>query len=193
ELEKEINAAETLSKLEDLYLPYKPKRRTKATVAKEKGLAPLADVLLAQQAADVFAEAEKFVNAGLQVNTAEEALQGARDIVAEMISEDPGARDILRDQYKRSGIIRSRVIKGQEEAGEKFADYFEWEEKLSECPSHRMLAMRRGEKENVLIIDLAIDAETTIPLLEKKFITGRGACAAQLKDAIADGYKRLLQ
>src|SRR5690606_37678664 len=95
--------------------------------------------------------------------------------------------------YKRSAVIKSRVIKGKEEEGEKFSDYFEWEEKLADCPSHRMLAMRRGEKEDILFIDLAIDAETAIPPLVKKFITTRGDCAEQLREAIEDGYKRLLQ
>lgn len=193
ELEKEIRAAETLSKLEDLYLPYKPKRRTRATMAKEKGLEPLARLIFETQSCDPAAEAEKFIGADKQVSDVEEALAGARDIIAEMISEDAAARDMVRDLYKRSGIIRSRVIKGKEDEAAKFADYFEWEEKLFSCPSHRLLAMRRGEKEDFLILDLIIDEETAVSALEKKFIRTRGECAAELKLAIADGYRRLLQ
>jgi uncharacterized protein len=193
DLEKQIQAAETLSKLEDLYLPYKPKRRTRATMAKEKGLAPLADFILGNQNANPNAEAAKYVSEENKVDSVEEALEGARDIIAEVISEDVIAREMVRELYKRAGIIKSRVIKGKEEEAEKFSDYFEWEEKLSNCPSHRLLAMRRGEKEDFLILDLKIDTDDAIVSLEKKFVTGRGENASQVKLAIADGYKRLLQ
>lgn len=193
ELETQIGEADTLNKLEDLYLPYKPKRRTRATMAREKGLEPLAHLLLAQKCSDVHEQAASFVNAEKEVGSVDEALYGARDIVAEMMSEDAAARELIRDLYRRTGVIKSRVIKGNEEKGEKFSDYFEWEEKLATCPSHRLLAMRRGEKEDVLFIDLAIDGEAATAALEKKFIASRGPCAEQLKEAIADGYKRLLQ
>lgn len=193
ELANLIYEADTLSKLEDLYLPYKPKRRTKATVAREKGLAPLADYILEQKEDLVFEEAEKYISEEKEVKSVLDALQGARDIAAELISEDAVVRETIREQFKKTAIVKSRVIKGKEEIGEKFEDYFEWEEKLSTCPSHRMLAMRRGEKEDVLILDICIDEQEAILLIERKIIKSRGECATQLKLAIEDGYKRLLQ
>lgn len=192
ELKEKILAADTLSKLEDLYLPYKPKRRTKATIAREKGLEPLAHFILEQKNNDVFAEALNFVNKEKEVENPEEALQGARDIIAEIISEDAIVREGLRKLFKETAIIKSKVIKGKEEEGEKFEDYFEWEEKLANCPSHRMLAMRRGEKEDVLILDITIDEEAAHDLLKKQFVISRGECAQHIQMAIEDGYKRLL-
>ena len=192
ELNEKILEADTLAKLEDLYLPYKPKRRTKATVAREKGLEPLAQFIYAQTSPQVFEEALKFVDKEKGVENPDEALQGARDIIAEMISEDAVIRDLIREQFKRSAIIKSRVIRGKEEEGEKFEDYFEWEEPLAACPSHRMLAMRRGEKEDILILDIVIDEEQAVEAIQRKVITSRGEAADQIKEAIADGYKRLL-
>lgn len=192
ELKEKILEAETLSKLEDLYLPYKPKRRTKATIAKEKGLEPLALFILEQKSQSAFDEALKYVNAEKEVENPEEALQGARDIISEIMSEDAIIRDAIREQFKKTAIIKSKVIKGKEEAAQKFEDYFEWEEPLANCPSHRMLAMRRGEKEDFLIIDIVIDEENALNTIEKKMITSRGECAEQIKEAIVDGYKRLL-
>ncbi len=193
ELADKINAAETLSTLEDLYLPYKPKRRTKATMAREKGLEPLALLIMAQETRELFPEVLKFVNKELGVEHPDDALQGARDIIAEMISEDAVAREGMRVLFKRSAIIKSRVIRGKEEEGQKFEDYFEWEEPLMTCPSHRMLAMRRGEKEDVLILDIVIDDEVAHEQLKKQFITARNECSEQVALAIEDGYKRLLQ
>ena len=192
ELKEKILAADTLSKLEDLYLPYKPKRRTKATIAREKGLEPLAQLILEQKNNDVFAEALNYVSKEKEVENPEDALQGARDIIAEIISEDAIVREGLRKLFKETAIVKSRVIKGKEEEGEKFEDYFEWEEKLANCPSHRMLAMRRGEKEDVLILDITIDEDSAHDLLKKQFVTSRGECAQQIQMAIEDGYKRLL-
>lgn len=193
DLKAKILDAETLSKLEDLYLPYKPKRRTKATIAREKGLEPLAQLILEQKNNDVFAAALEFVNKEKDVESPEDALQGARDIIAETISEEAIVREGLRKLFKETAIVKSRVIKGKEEAGEKFEDYFEWEEKLANCPSHRMLAMRRGEKEDVLILDITVDEDSAHAILKKHFITTRGECAQQLQMAIEEGYKRLLQ
>ena len=193
ELREQILAAETLSKLEDLYLPYKPKRRTKATIAREKGLEPLAQFILAQTAQGVFEEAEKFISLEKEVTSVMDALQGARDIIAETINENAVVRESMRELFKSSGIIKSRVIKGKEEEGAKFEDYFEWEEKLMTCPSHRLLAMRRGEKEDVLILDIVVDDEEALQRIEKHIIHSRGECPNQLKEAIAEGYKRLLQ
>ena len=193
ELQVKIIAAETLSLLEDLYLPYKPKRRTKATMAREKGLEPLTHFILEQKSQLVFEEAEKYLSTEKEVSSVLEALQGARDIIAETVSEDAIIRENMRELFKRNCIIKSKVIRGKEEAGEKFSDYFEWEEKLMSCPSHRLLAMRRGEKEDVLILDIVIDNEEATAIIEKKYIKARGECANQIKEAIEEGYKRLLQ
>ena len=192
ELKKLIFEAETLSKLEDLYLPYKPKRRTKATIAKEKGLESLAHFILEQKNNFIFEEAEKFISIEKGVNSVIEALEGARDIIAEIISENALVRESIRDLFKKTANIKSKVIKGKEDVGEKFNDYFQWEEKLMSCPSHRLLAMRRGEKEDILILDLVVDTDEALLLIEKKIITSRGEAANQLKESIIDGYKRLL-
>ncbi|HQQ93255.1 MAG TPA: Tex family protein [Bacteroidia bacterium] len=193
ELRKSLLEAETLSRLEDLYLPYKPKRRTRASIAREKGLEGLALVIQAQKSPDPFTDARVYVDPEKDVNSAEDALQGARDILAEQISEDVLVRDKLRELIKSKGVIRSRVIKGKEEAGEKFKDYFNWEEKFSDCPSHRMLAMRRGEKEDVLMLDIVCEETDALQPIYHQFINTRGACAEQFRLAIDDGYKRLLQ
>jgi uncharacterized protein len=193
ELANSIYDAETLSKLEDLYLPFKPRRRTKATIAREKGLEPLALFILEQKSNLVFEEAEKYLSDEKEVKSVLEALQGARDIIAEIISEDAIVRETIREQFKKTATIKSKLIRGKEEAGEKFEDYFEWEEKLATCPSHRMLAMRRGEKEDILILDITIDNEEALNLIQRKIITSRNECANQIKEAIEDGYKRLLQ
>ena len=192
ELKKLIFEAETLSKLEDLYLPYKPKRRTKATIAKEKGLDSLAHFILEQKNNFIFEEAEKFISIEKGVHSIIEALEGARDIIAEIISENALVRESIRDLFKKTANIKSKVIKGKEDVGEKFNDYFEWEEKLMTCPSHRLLAMRRGEKEDILILDLVVDNDEALSIIEKKIITTRGEAANQLKESIIDGYKRLL-
>ena len=192
ELKKLIFEAETLSKLEDLYLPYKPKRRTKATIAKEKGLESLAHFILEQKNNFIFEEAEKFISIEKGVHSVIEALEGARDIIAEIISENALVRESIRDLFKKTANVKSKVIKGKEDVGEKFNDYFQWEEKLMSCPSHRLLAMRRGEKEDILILDLVVDTDEALSLIEKKIITSRGEAANQLKESILDGYKRLL-
>lgn len=193
ELKAQLLEAETLSKLEDLYLPYKPKRRTKATIAREKGLEPLAGFLLDQQSDRVNEEAQKYISEEKGVLTEEGALEGARDIIAEIMSENALVREEIRELFKKTAILKSRVVKGKEESGEKFRDYFEWDEKLMTTPSHRMLAMRRGEKEDVLILDIVVDNDEALALIEKKMVHTRGAAAAQIKQAVADGYKRLLQ
>lgn len=193
ELRAKIVAADNILALEDLYLPYKPKRKTRATAAREKGLEPLALKLMEQSNFDVHAEAAKYIDAEKGVADADDALDGARDILAEMISEDSETRDMLRKLFREQGLVRSRVVAGKEEEGEKFQDYFNWDEKLMSCPSHRMLAMRRGENEGVLMLDIAPDAETAIAMVEKKFVKGRGEVADQMKAAVVGSYKRLLQ
>ncbi len=192
-LRKQIEAAETMAVLEDLYLPYRPKRRTKATVAKEKGLEPLAQRIFEQESFDVTAEAEKYIDAEKEVNSAEEALQGARDIIAEWVNEDQEVRAKVRELFQKAGIIVSRVIKGKEEEGQKYRDYFEWEEPVAKVPSHRMLAMRRGEKEMILSLDITPPEEDALQLMESIVITGSNEASEHVQTALKDGYKRLLK
>ncbi|HXU27074.1 MAG TPA: Tex family protein [Bacteroidia bacterium] len=193
DLKEKILDAETISKLEDLYLPYKPKRRTKATIAREKGLEPLAQFILAQGNASLDDEAAKFISAEKEVISIEDALHGARDIIAEIITEDVNAREQTRNLFKQKATIKSKVVRGKEEEGAKFEDYFDWEEPLAQCPSHRLLAMRRGEKEDFLFLDIKPPVDDAIDILNRIFIKSKNACADQLKLAIEDGYGRLLQ
>ncbi|HTH83225.1 MAG TPA: Tex family protein [Mucilaginibacter sp.] len=193
ELEKQINEAETMVLLEDIYLPYRPKRKTRATAAREKGLQPLADLLFAQNKFDITTEAEKYISEEKGVATAEDALAGARDIIAEQISEDAAARTNLRELFMQKGSFKSRVVPGKEVEGAKYKDYFEWEEPVKSTPSHRVLAMRRGEKEEILYLDVLPPEDEAIAQLEKAFITGHNDAANQVTQAIADGYKRLLR
>ncbi|MEY3450590.1 MAG: hypothetical protein RL711_415 [Bacteroidota bacterium] len=193
ELKAKVEGALTMSELEDIYLPYKPKRRTKATIAKEKGLEPLATLLFKQEQLNVLAEAEKYIDTEKLVNTVDEALQGARDIMAEWISEQQEVRVKLRYHFLNKGVLKSKVIAGKEEAAQKFKDYFEWEEAMKNVPSHRLLAMRRGEKELFLALDIVPIEEEVIHDLEKLCIKGINESAYQVKLAIADSYKRLLK
>lgn len=193
ELRDKILAADLITTLEDLYLPYKPKRKTRATIAREKGLEPLAEVLLKQQNIDVQAEAEKYINAEFEIADADDALDGARDILAEWISENPEAREGLRKLFNSAALIRSRVVAGKQEAGEKYRDYFEWDENLMNAPSHRILAMRRGEDEGILMLDIAPNADDAIDLLEQLFIKANNDAAEQVRAAITGAYKRMLQ
>lgn len=193
ELEAKIDAAETLAELEDIYLPYKPKRKTKATVAKEKGLEPLATLIFDQTNVDVPAEAEKYVNEEKEVKNAEEALSGARDIIAEWINENAEIRAEIRELFLNTAIIQSKVIKGKEEEGQKYKDYFEWEEPLKNVPSHRMLAMRRGEKEMILSVDICPLEEEAIGVMEKQVVKNTYESAEQVKLAVRDCYKRLMK
>jgi uncharacterized protein len=193
ELQAQINAAETMVLLEDIYLPYRPKRKTRASIAREKGLQPLADLLFAQNKFDVEAEAEKYISEEKGVASLEEALGGARDIIAEHISEDAAVRTKIRELFMEKGSFKSKVITGKEAIGIKYKDYFEWEEPVKSAPSHRILAMRRGEKEEILFLDVLPPEDEAIAQLEKAFITGNNAAADQVKQAITDGYKRLLR
>lgn len=192
ELKEKIEGAETLTELEDIYLPYRPKRRTRATVAKEKGLEPLGQVLFLQETVDVNAEAEKFIDAEKGVNTIDEALQGARDIIAEWVSENQEAREKMRDLYQNKGVFISKVVSGKEEEGIKYRDYFEWREPINAAPSHRVLAMRRGENEGFLTLKAEPETEEAIMTLQNIFVKDSNDSAAQVKMAIDDSYKRLL-
>jgi uncharacterized protein len=192
-LEKQVNEAETMARLEDIYLPYKPKRRTKATIAREKGLEPLAKLLYEQTNLDPYAKAVGFVDAEKQVEDIEQALQGARDIMAEWINEDQEVRARMRRFFQEKAVFKARVYPGKEEEAQKYRDYFEWEEPVAKAPSHRVLAMRRGESEMFLMLDTVPSEEEAIELLGRQIITGRSESSEQVKLAIRDGYKRLLQ
>ncbi|RNL49556.1 Tex family protein [Pedobacter jejuensis] len=193
ELEKKINQAETISLLEDIYLPYKPKRKTRASMAKEKGLEPLALQIFDQQNFDLEALADTFIDAEKGVNSLDEALAGARDIIAEMISENAEARTKMRTYFQEKAVFKSEVIKGKEEEGIKYKDYFEWSEPVKTAASHRVLAMRRGEKELILRLDALPPAEDALAILENQFITANNSASRQVQQALEDGYKRLLE
>jgi uncharacterized protein len=193
ELEAQINAAETMVLLEDIYLPYRPKRKTRATAAREKGLQPLADLLMAQGKFDPEAEAAKYIDEEKGVKTLEEALAGARDIIAETVSENADVRTKVRELFIEKGTFQSKVIPGKEEAGIKYKDYFDWSEPVKSAPSHRVLAMRRAEKEEILYLDIQPPEEEAIALLNNAFVTGVNAASKEVELAISDGYKRLLK
>ena len=190
ELREKIDGALTMSELEDVYLPYKPKRRTRATIAREKGLEPLAVIIMKQQEQNPLQKAEEFLNDN--VGTVEEALAGASDIIAEWISEDEKARRQMRRLYEREAVIFSKVVKGKETEGIKFSDYYEWSEPLKKCPSHRLLAMRRGEVEGFLRLSVEPVEDNAIDLLDEIFIKARNASSAIVGKAITDSWKRLL-
>jgi len=193
ELKNKILAAETLQQLEDLYLPFKPKKKTRASVAREKGLEPLALQIFNQEDIDIPKEAEKYINAELGLNNIEDVLQGARDIIAEMINENADIREKLRTIFKEDAVITSKVMKGKEEEGIKYKDYFNWSEPLMQCPSHRMLAMRRGEKEDILYLDISIDEALAHNIISQFIIKRKNhPTAIELQKAIEDAYKRLL-
>ncbi|SHN12435.1 uncharacterized protein SAMN04488057_10784 [Cyclobacterium lianum] len=193
ELESRVQAAETMSLLEDIYLPYKPKRRTKGTIAREKGLEPLALQIFAQETGQPEALAESFVNEEKGVNNIEEALQGARDIMAEWINEDLDVRKKLRKLFIEEGKFTVKVIPGKEQEAIKYKDYFEWEEPIKSAPSHRVLAMRRGEKELFLMMDTGPADADALQLIEKNVLQASNSCALQVSMAVKDSYRRLLK
>ena len=191
-LEEQINAAQTISAIEDIYLPYKPKRKTRASEAKKKGLEPLALMILEQGHTAPDVEAAKFINAELGVASTAEALAGARDIIAEVVNENADTRTAMRKFFQQQGVFKSTVISGKEEEGIKYKDYFNWEEPVKSAPSHRVLAMRRAENESILKLEVLPPEEGAIDLLEKQFLKGNNENTQQVKLAIQDGYKRLL-
>ena len=198
ELEKRIKDCWESTTLEDIYLPYKPKRRTRAQVAREQGLEPLAQLLLLQRESDPKRAAQRFVVAGGSPADVHAALQGAQDIIAEQVSEDERSRNQVRAAFRREAFIESKVVKSKKDSDEaqKFSDYFEWEEPLKRCSSHRLLAMRRGESEGILRISLTIDDDEAVKRLKRNLppapSQGGGACRRLLEEAVEDGYKRLL-
>ncbi len=192
ELREKLNGADSMTKIEDIYLPFRPKRRTRATVAKEKGLEPLAVIIFAQNEVEPEDEARKFINNEKGVDSIDDALAGARDIIAEWVSEDQHAREKMRELYMTRGTVKSRVISGKEEDGIKYKDYYDWEEPVQNIPSHRMMAIRRGESEEFLILRIHPPEDEAINQLESIFVKGTGSASAQVQLAVHDSYKRLL-
>jgi len=193
ELKEKIMQAETMAVLEDIYLPYRPKRRTRATIAREKGLEPLAEIIFAQNpAVDPAIEAEAFVDQSKGVESVEDALAGARDIIAEWVSEEQTARAEIRKLFSSKGLFQTKVLKDKEEEGRKYEDYFDWQESVAKAPSHRVLAMRRGANEGFLRLQITAPEEQALQILERLFVKGHSACSVEVKEAVIDSYKRLL-
>ena len=191
ELKKRIEACWDATELEDIYLPYKPKRKTRAEAARQKGLEPLATILLMQRENNLSARVRTFINK--DVKDEEEALKGARDIIAEQVSEDERSRNQLRNQFSRQAIITSKVVKGKEEEAAKYKDYFDFSEPLKRCTSHRLLAIRRGEAEGLLKVSISPDDEECTERLERSYVRGNNECSQHVKEAVRDAYKRLLK
>ena len=191
ELEKRINDTWNPTELEDIYLPYKPKRKTRAEVARQKGLEPLATILLLQRENNLSAKAASFVKG--EVKDVEDALKGARDIIAEQVNEDERARNAVRNQFGRQAEITAKLVKGKEEEAAKYRDYFDFSEPLKRCTSHRLLAIRRAESEGLLKVSINPDDEACIERLERQFVRGNNECSRQVGEATTDAYKRLLK
>ena len=190
ELKKRIDNCFSSVELEDIYLPYKPKRRTRATIARERGLEPLADLIFMQQCNDVKSKARSFVCA--DVPSVDDAIAGACDIVAERVSEDEGARNTMRGLFSRRGVITSKVIKGKEADGIKYSDYYEWQENVARISSHRLLAIMRGEEEGILRVSIAVDADEATSLLNRRFVKRFSPSREYMECAVADSFKRLI-
>lgn len=193
ELEKQINSAETLQDVEDIYLPYKPKRRTKAEIARQKGLEPLARMIMSQNSDDVNGMAKRFINKDKEVNNEEEALKGACDIMAEWISENINGRNKIRKIYHRDGIISSTVVKSKEAEAQTYKQYFDFKEPIAKAPSHRILALFRAEDEGLLKVKLSIEANDALNVLDSIFLKNDNASTDLVQDAIDDAWKRLLE
>ncbi len=192
ELKEKILAAKTLSVLEDIYLPFRPKRRTRATIAREKGLEPLATMIFGQdETVDIMKESASFVDPEKGVASHDEALAGARDIIAEWVNEDQNTRATMRSLYGEKALFATTVLTGKETEGAKYRDYFSWEELVAKVPSHRILAVFRGEKEGFLDLRLRPPEDEALRILEKMFVKGEGAASQQVKEAVQDSYKRL--
>ena len=192
DLEKSIDEAETMARLEDIYQPFKPKRRTRAMIAKERGLEPLAQFILENQNSSVSEKAGEFVNSEKEVADVDAAIAGACDIIAEIVSDDADARSLMRDYFEKNALMTSKVMFGKEEEGAKYRDYFELSEPASTAPSHRILAVRRGETEGFLIMRVLPDEIGAVSILKRRFVNGSGECAKIVERAVEDSYKRLL-
>ena len=193
ELEKQINNAETLQDVEDLYLPYKPKRRTKAEIARQKGLEPLAKMIMAQNSDDVNGMAKRFISKEKDVNNEEEALKGACDIIAEWVSENINGRNRIRKIYHRDGVISSTLVKSKEAEAQTYKQYFDFSEPIAKAPSHRILALFRAEDEGLLKVKLSINADDALNVLDSIFLRNDNASTDLVQDAIDDAWKRLLE
>lgn len=193
ELEKRINECWEPEVLEDIYMPYKPKRRTRAQVARENGLEPLATIIMLQRDSAPETTARRFINEN--VKSEEDAIKGALDIIAENVSEDERSRSQLRNAFRRGAIITSKVIKSKADTDEaaKYSDYFDFSEPLKRCSSHRLLAMRRGEKDGILRVSISADDEECVEKLKRLFVRGYGRCSTLVGEAVADSFKRLLK
>ena len=191
ELKKRIEACWDATELEDIYLPYKPKRKTRAEAARQKGLEPLATILMMQRENNLMTRVRTFIKG--EVKDEDDALKGARDIIAEQVSEDERSRNQLRNQFSRQAIITSKVVKGKEEEAAKYKDYFDFSEPLKRCTSHRLLAIRRGEAEGLLKVSISPDDEECTERLERSYVRGNNECSQQVKEAVRDAYKRLLK
>lgn len=193
DLQRRIDACWGANELEDIYMPYKPKRRTKAQVARELGLEPLSVILMLQRERNIEAAAQRFVKEGVKDVPA--AIKGAQDIVAEMVSEDERSRQLVRSSFRREAIITSKVVKAKADSEEaaKYSDYFDFSEPLRRCSSHRLLAMRRGENEGILRISISADDEVCLDRLKRQFVHGFGPCSTLVGEAVEDAYKRLLK
>ena len=192
ELDEKVMSAPTLAVLEDIYLPYRPKRKTKGVIAREKGLEPLALKILEQEGIDPAAAAEGFIDPEKGVETVDQALSGARDIIAETANEDETVRARLRRLFSEKGVFQSKVATGKEQEGAKYKDWFDWQEPAAQAPSHRILAMRRGEKEEFLNLTLAPPEQDALNILESLFVKSDGPDSEQVRLAVRDAYKRLL-
>jgi protein Tex len=192
ELLEQLNKAATLAELEDIYLPFRQKRKTRAIIARAKGLEPLAKTILIQREQDIVYTAEKYIDEEKGVLTVDDALAGARDIIAELINEDPQVRRRIRNLFDREAHISSKVVKGKEDSGEKYKTYFLCSESLRKAPSHRILAMFRGENEGFLSVSIAPEIEEALAILKNLYIKSKNACADEVEKAITDCYKRLL-
>lgn len=190
ELEQQISLCTELRVLEDLYLPFKPKKQTRATKAKVRGLEPLAAILMSQGSGDIVVKATRFVRG--EVENEDEALQGARDIIAEWVSENEAARNSLRRLVEKEAFICAKVVKGKEDEGKKYSDYFNYRELLKRCPSHRMLAIRRGEAEGILRVGLEVEEKQVLENLERIFVKKDNESAMQVRMAVKDSFRRLL-
>lgn len=193
DLQKRIEDCWNSTELEDIYLPYKPKRRTRAQVAREKGLEPLAKFIMSQHPGDVGHQAMQYIDKEKGVESTEEAIKGAQDIIAEEINENERARNTVRKNFSFDAVITSKLVKGKEEEGQKYRDYFDFSEKLSKCASHRLLAMRRGEAEGFLKVSISGDDSLCMERLTRSFVKGNSEASMLVADAIADSFKRLLK
>ncbi|MBP5619714.1 MAG: RNA-binding transcriptional accessory protein, partial [Bacteroidaceae bacterium] len=193
ELKQRINDCWDSNQLEDLYLPYKQKRRTRAQIAREAGLEPMANIIQSQKEVPLEKIAQRYLNPEKGIETVKQVIQGAQDIIAERVSENERARQTLRTTFSMHAQITSRLVKGKDVEGQNFRDYFDWSEPLARCSSHRLLAMRRGESEGILRVTISVDDEPAVERIARQFVHGNGECSRLVYEAVRDGYKRLLE